>query len=289
VIGVLAVNENTLFISDYDRHIMRGISEIAHESQYNIMILDETVINKTTSLSGNLIYGHFLDGILIIGPDFRTKELVKTVHEIHQNNIPFIYVWRKSADVEASTVLIDNVQAAEQGVDYLISLGHKRIGYVSLGKDSLSGWERLQGYKKSLQKHHLPFDPALVRDDIKSFDPANLVNEKNLDKLLAVPNPPTALFVAFDPLAIAILNSLRKRGLSVPDDLSVLGFGNTMMTSYSNPQLTTINEPLEEIGKVSTQLLIDHINHINQKKTPQKDEKIVLETKLIKRGSCRAV
>jgi len=289
VIGVLAVNENTLFISDYDRHIMRGISEIAHESQYNIMIVDETVINKTTSLSGNLIYGHFLDGILIIGPDFRTKELVKTVHEIHQNNIPFIYVWRKSADVEASTVLIDNVQAAEQGVDYLISLGHKRIGYVSLGKDSLSGWERLQGYKKSLQKHHLPFDPALVRDDIKSFDPANLVNEKNLDKLLAVPNPPTALFVAFDPLAIAILNSLRKRGLSVPDDLSVLGFGNTMMTSYSNPQLTTINEPLEEIGKVSTQLLIDHINHINQKKTPQKDEKIVLETKLIKRGSCRAV
>jgi DNA-binding LacI/PurR family transcriptional regulator len=286
VIGVLAVNENTLFFSDYDHYIMRGIAEVAHESQYNIMILDQGVINKSTSFGGDLIFGNFLDGILIVGPDFKSANLIQTVREIHRNSVPFVYVWRKSADIEASTVLIDNVRAAEKGVEYLISLGHRRIGYVSLGQKSLSGHERLEGYKRALEKHHLPFDEALVRDDIKTFDPSNLVNEKNLDELLHVPDPPTALFVPFDPLAIAILNSLQKRGISVPEDVSVLGFGNTLMTSFSNPQLTTINEPLEEIGKKSAQLLIEQIAG---EKAPEHYERIVLDTHLIKRDSCRAM
>ncbi|NOY76724.1 MAG: LacI family transcriptional regulator [Calditrichaeota bacterium] len=286
VIGVLTVNENMLFVSDYDGRIMRGISAVAHESGYNIMILDEGIINKKTPLGGNLIYGRFLDGILIIGPDFKSKNLIKTIHEIHQNNIPFVYVWRKSADRDAPVVLLDNIQAAQMGVEYLISLGHRRIGYVSLGKDSLSGWERLEGYKRALEKHGLRYDETLVRDDIKISDGASLVNEKNLDKLLNLSNPPTALFVAFDPLAIAILNSLHKRGISVPDDISILGFGNTTMTSFSSPQLTTINEPLEEIGKHSAKLLL---NQIVQKNSGDNHKRIVVQTKLIERDSCRTL
>ena len=286
VIGVLTANENFLFTSDYDAHVMRGISAVAQDAGYNIMILDEGIIKRKTSFGVDIIYDNFLDGILIIGPDFRSEELTKTIKKIHQNNIPFVYAWRKSGDIEASVTLIDNTRAAQMGVEYLISLGHKRIGYVSLGKDSLSSWERFNGYKKAIEKHSIPFNENLVRDDVKTSNREQLVNEKNLDKLLNVPNPPPALFVGFDPLAIGIVNSLRKRGISVPGDMSVLGFGNTVMTSFSNPPLTTINEPLEEIGRNSTQILLENINKKNQDNNPKR---IVLETKLIERDSCKAI
>ncbi len=287
VVGVLAVNENSLFVSDYDTRVMEGISTVVHESGYHILVMDAGIVSHKKVSLGHALYSGFLDGMIIVGPDFVSEEMAQMIREIHRNGVPFVYAWRKSGDIDASVICIDNVQAARMGVEYLISLGHRRIGYVSFGDESLSGKERLQGYREALAKHDIPFDETLVWEDVRMFLPNKIVNEENLFRVLKQPNPPTALFVPFDPLAIGILNSLQKRGISVPEDLSILGFGDIMMASFSSPQLTTIREPLQEIGRHAAQTLVEQIE--NGKKEQKTIEKVLLSVELVVRESCRAV
>jgi len=285
VIGVLTVNENMLFISDYDGRIMRGISAVAQESGYNIMILDEGIINKKMPFGENMIYNDFLDGILIISPDAKNETLIKIVTKIQKNGTPFVYLWRKGGDKNASVIEIDNISSAEGATDYLISLGHKRIGFISLGERSLSGKERLIGYKNSLKKHNIRFDEALIKNDVfKSFSLEKMINEQNLLEVFSIPDPPTALFAVFDPLAIGIIHSLQKRGVKIPNDISIMGFGNTLMARYSNPPLTTMDEPLVELGKQSARILIEQIEGKNKE-----IKKVVLKSQLIVRESCRTI
>ncbi len=288
MIGVLTLNENSLFLSDYDARIMRGISAITHKSGYHIMILDEEIIRrKSASFGGNLVTGDFLDGILIFSPDAKNQYLSEIVDTIADSKIPFVYIWRKGSDRPASVVMVNNVKAAEAGTEYLISLGHRRIGFVSLGERSLSGRERLQGYSRALASHGIPLDEKLIRYDIfRSFAPEKMSDESRIYDLMDQPDPPTALFVVFDPLAISVMKVLQNRGISVPEDVSVLGFGNVMMSAYFNPALSTMNEPLEEFGRHAAQLLLAQIEN---KEERGNIKEVVLNAELIVRESCRKI
>ncbi len=288
VIGVLTLNENALFLSDYDGRIMKGISAVTHESGYHIMILDEEIISKkSASFGGNLITGSFLDGLLVFSPDAKNQRLTEIVDTLSDSKIPFVYIWRKGANRPASVVMVNNVKAAEVGTEYLISLGHRRIGFISLGKNSLSGRERLSGYMRALSKNHIPIDEELIRHDIfRSFAPEKMSDESRIFDLMDHPDPPTALFVVFDPLAISVMRVLQNKGISVPGDVSVLGFGNVMMSAYSNPALSTMNEPLEEFGQHAAQMLVEQIEN-EEKQAPVKE--VVLDSELIVRESCRAI
>ncbi len=288
VLGVLTVNEKSLFLSDYDGRIMQGISAVAHENGYNIMILDEGLLSrKGISGGSNLITGKFLDGLMIFSPDTEDPRLRAIVDIVSDAGIPFVYVWRKGGERPASTVMVDNVKAAEVGTEYLISLGHRRIAFVSLGERSFSGQERLQGYIRTLTAHGISIDERLIRQDIfKSFVPERMSDESRIMDLMNQPQPPTALFVVFDPLAINIMKVLQKEGYSVPQDVSVLGFGNVTMSAYAQPSLSTLNEPLEEFGKHAAQLLVEQIE--NRDGTNGIRE-VVLNAELVIRESCRAV
>ncbi len=288
VLGVLTVNENSLFLSDYDGRIMQGISAVAHKNGYNIMILDEGILSrKGISGGSNLITGKFLDGLLIFSPDTEDPQLNALVNVVGDTGIPFVYVWRRGSGRPASTVMVDNVKAAEIGTEYLISLGHRRIGFVSLGERSFSGRERLQGYVRALTAHGIPIDNRLIRQDIfKSFAPENMSDESRVLDLMSQPHPPTALFVVFDPLAINMMKVLQKAGYSIPGDVSVLGFGNVTMSAYAQPSLSTLNEPLEEFGRHATQLLVEQIE--NRDGTAGIRE-VVLNAELVIRESCQAM
>jgi LacI family transcriptional regulator len=136
--------------------------------------------------------------------------------------------------------------------DHLIRLGHRRIAYIGGQSASSPNQARLHGYRAALENAGLAHDPALVRHG--AFDFASGVTLGG--ELLDSPAPPTAVFAGCDPTAVGVLAAAQSRGLRVPDDLSVVGFDDTYLTEWSRPTLTTVRQPLREMGRVALRSLL---------------------------------
>jgi LacI family transcriptional regulator len=135
---------------------------------------------------------------------------------------------------------------------HLIDLGHRRIAFVGGPANTACSQARLHGYRAALENNGLPFDPALVSQG--GFNHEN--GYQRAERLLSMPKPPTAVFAACDPIAFGVMEMARLRGLSVPDDLSVVGFDDTYVSSWSCPPLTTVHQPLQEMGRAAVRVLL---------------------------------
>ena len=136
--------------------------------------------------------------------------------------------------------------------------------------------DRLDGYKSALRTHHFPEDPRLIFEG--TF--AQLDGYAGASALLDIDHPPTAIFASNDAMAMGAMDAVRSRGLRIPDDVSILGFDDVPQAALVRPALTTVRQPLEQMGGVATQMLLDLL------KNPDKHhERIELPTELIVRGS----
>jgi DNA-binding LacI/PurR family transcriptional regulator len=170
---------------------------------------------------------------------------------------------------------IDNFYGGSLVMEHLVALGHKRIAYI--GKPSLiSSIERMNSHQAVLQKYGLPYDPSLVL--ITNTSSIEDGYETTL-QLLRHPNRPTAIFLANDIMAIGAIQAIRKAGLKVPEDISVAGFDDISLASYSNPPLTTVRQPAFEKGVMATRLLIQSLE---KQEIPSSK---ILEVELVVRGS----
>jgi LacI family transcriptional regulator len=170
-----------------------------------------------------------------------------------------------------------NWQGAYNATEYLIKLGHVRIGFITGSMDLGCSGDRLDGYRSALRTHHIPFAPELVYEgDFQQLD-----GYAGTQALLDVPVPPTAIFASNDVMAMGVMDAVRSRGLRVPEDVSVIGFDDIPQSSMVHPALTTVNQPLEKMGRVATQKLLDLLQKPNSEA-----ERIELPTELIIRDSC---
>ncbi len=135
---------------------------------------------------------------------------------------------------------------------HLIDLGHSRIAFVGGPANTACSQARLHGYRAALENNGLPFDPALVSHG--GFNHEN--GYERAERLLSLASPPTAVFTACDPIAFGVMQMARQRGLSVPDDLSVVGFDDTYVAGWSTPPLTTVHQPLQEMGRAAVRVLL---------------------------------
>lgn len=178
------------------------------------------------------------------------------------------------------TVASDSLAGAIAATEHLISLGHRRIGHLSGRPDLWSSEQREEGYRQALERAGIPFDPTLVR--IGGYDPDTA--RQPAREVLSVPNPPTAIFAANDLSAIQTMEVAAELGLTVPDDLSVVGFDNIPESTFVDPPLTTIDQSIQDMGYEATLMLIRIINEPNSGPTH-----LTLPTELIIRQSCRAI
>jgi len=149
------------------------------------------------------------------------------------------------------SVLPDNTDGAFDGVSQLIQLGHRRIGYIDGSPEFFNARERFDGYRKALLYTGLPFDPTLVR-------PGNWTYESGtrcMEELLALPDPPTAVFAASDMMAIGAMEAIRRAGLSVPGDISVIGFDGIDACTLCSPQLSSIAISAKQMAQVACEQL----------------------------------
>ena len=164
--------------------------------------------------------------------------------------------------------------------DYLIGLGHRRIGFIGGRPDLQCAQRRLQGYQYTLRQANIPLDPALIA----AGDFTKETGQECARQLLSLPEPPTAIFAANDQSAMGAIKAARNAGLRVPDDLSVIGFDNIPEAAYFDPALTTIDQFMERMGYTATETLIDLVQG-----KPLERELHKVPTQLIVRDSCQTI
>ena len=153
---------------------------------------------------------------------------------------------------EVPTVDADNRRGAQLATQHLLDLGHRRIGFVGGRVDLESARLRELGYTETMERAGLPVDPDHVRTGSYDTDQSHAAAAE----LLSLPDPPTALFAANDLSAIAVMEEAATRGLRVPENLSVVGFDDVPESAMVKPGLTTVHQPIQEMGERAVQLLL---------------------------------
>jgi LacI family transcriptional regulator len=182
--------------------------------------------------------------------------------------------------MDVACVDIDNVAAAHLAVSHLFGLGHRRIGMIVHAPLAYTAAAaRLEGYQQVLLEQALPFDEQLVA--MADYTP--LSGERAMDQLLALEDPPSAVFVSSDTVAVGAVHSAKRAGLRIPDDLALVGFDDIPMAVYQAPPLTTVRLPAYGLGWAAADLLV---RLIGQERVNERT--VLLEAELIVRASCGA-
>lgn len=222
--------------------------------------------------SSSLKHLNNVDGVIISC----FPRIENIIHEINQH-VPVVVMDNSSSDKTIPSIIIDNFNAVSASVDYLCSLGHKRIGFMTGLEDSDVGKNRYAGYQSGLTNHGIKLNEKLVFRGDYSFESGT----KGADYFLSLKNPPTAIICANDAMAIALIREAVQRGLNVPDDVSVMGFDDISVASHITPPLTTLAAPIEEITELAIKMLV---RMINGEKSESKH--IALPAIPVIRGSC---
>lgn len=206
----------------------------------------------------------------------------ETMHFDHfekviQRRTPLIFFDRES-DFESHSVCIDHYLSAKMAVKHLIEMGCTRIAHLKGPEGLAVSQSRLNGYLDTLKEHNLPIDDQLIQPagfrGLKAVFPTR--------KLLSLNKIPDGIFAANDQVAVAVMHTIQSHGLSVPDDIAVIGFDNEPNTAFLNPSLSTIYQPRTSLGEEVARTFLNHINH-TEGDYPQQN--IVLPTQLIIRNS----
>ena len=214
------------------------------------------------------------DGLLMILP----MDPEAYAESIQRRDFPYVIVDHTGVDEQGPAVGTTNRLGAIEATRYLLSLGHRRIGFITGIPEMGCAQERRVGYQEALLAAGLRYDAALVQEG--NF--RQPLAYECTRRLLALPEPPTAIFAANDISAYGVMDAVRDAGLRIPDHVSVVGFDDIPSSLHSNPPLTTIRQPMREMGRLATRMLFELIEN------PKRGvERIDLPTELVIRSTCR--
>jgi LacI family transcriptional regulator len=268
VIGVLAPDLGTGYIGE----ILHGIDTELGLHQLDLMLFTthRTAV-KEANYVANMVQG-MVDGLLLVLP----RNPADYTGTLTARNFPTVLIDHQGTGNLCPAVGATNWQGAYHATEYLIKLGHTRIGFITGSMDLGAAIDRLDGYKSALRVHHIPEDPQLIYQG-SFFQPDGYAGGS---ALLESDHPPTAIFASNDVMAMGVMDAIRSRGLRIPEDVSILGFDDIPQAAMVRPALTTVRQPLEQMGRLATQMLIDQL------KNPEKQiGRIELPTQLIVRDS----
>lgn len=271
-IGVIIPKLNSHFMSS----ALTGMEKIVNENDYNLIISQSFETFEKEVSNAETMFKSRVDG-LIVSLAYNTTSL-SHFDRFTEKNIPIIF-FDRVADYHSSTnILIDNFKAGFRAVTHLLDQGCKRIIHIT-GNQARNVYEdRLRGYKKGLEDRNIPFNSNYIIE--------NKLNDKDgveaAHQILEMTPRPEAIFAANDSCAVSCMITLKEHGITIPDDIAVVGFNNDPISRFVEPKLTTINYHGEEMGKVVGLNLINHLkgsDHIGA------TNKIILNSELIVRQS----
>ena len=239
--------------SSFYPEILQGIQEILTEKKYNSIICLSHESYENEIANCNQLINYRVDGVLAS----ITSKTIDSNHlqQFKERNIPIVFINRAPENFKASSVTVNNYEAGCKAVEYLIERGCKRIAHVAGPTNLKFSKERLKGYYDTLIKYDIDIDQDLI-----VFNDLYTQNSKECIKyLLDQKNRPDGVFVYTDFIGIELINAAKERGISIPNQLHIVGMGNSPVSSIIEPKLTTLSGPTIEMGKIATELLIDQI------------------------------
>lgn len=255
--------------SPYYSLIFNAIEKEAAKNDYSVIYISNMGEDKIANIISKL------DGV--IASCFPRIENI--IHEIN-HSVPVVVIDNSSADKTIPSVIIDNFNAVSDSVDFICSLDHKRIGFMNGLEDSDVGKNRYAGFINGLSKNRIKLDESLIFLGDYSYESGM----QGAEYFLSLKNRPSAILCANDSMAIGMIKRLHLSGLSVPGDISVMGFDDIEVSSLIIPALTTVTAPVHEMAKRTVEML----HHLIQGK--ELDNKhIALSAQLAIRKSCAEV
>jgi len=271
IIDVLVPGLDTLYAIE----IVRGVEEVLERTELRLAL---TATHDTFQLAQRwltkVVNGGATDGAILVLAHGQQQYF----DTLRRQNIPFVVIdQRGELDSDIPSVGATNWFGGRTATEHLISLGHQRIAVISGLAAMRASRDRIAGYRAALEDAGIPVDPELIR-------PGDFCQQAGYEQacaLLDLPEPPTAIFAGNDMQAMGVYGALRARGLNVPDSMSVVGFDDIPIASIVTPALTTVRQPLIEMGRVGTTMLLRLIAG-----EPLDSIRVELTTNLIVRDSC---
>jgi LacI family transcriptional regulator len=248
-VGVIIPDISHTFFGD----LTRGIEDIATMYKYNI-ILSNSDQNKDKELHLlNTMLGKQVDGIVFMSGNITPEH----VEEFEKSDVPIVLAGSIEASEKIPSVNIDYEQAAFDVTTKFIEKGHKNIAFV-IGPlyEPINRHKKLSGYKRALQEAGIDYREELVVEGDDSYDSGI----EAFEKLIEITDKPTAIFVGSDEMALGVVHGAEDKGYKIPEEFEVISSDNTRLTLMVRPQLTTVVQPLYDIGAVAMRLLTKYMN-----------------------------
>jgi len=252
-IGVVVTTIADPFIAE----VVSGIEEVANDHGYSVFLANSNADPDREVKVVHSFHERRVDGILVTAS--RVGALY--IPLLAQLKVPIVLINNQHLGEFVHSVMIDNVAASREATQHLIRLGHRRIAYIGDRFGFQSNTERFAGYRQALDMADLPFLPELVaHGDGKAEG-----GRQAMENLLVLPAPPTAVFCYNDMSALGALRVIQARGGRVPEDLSLVGFDDLFVASYTHPPLTTIRQPMRPMGRMAMEILLKLFSGVNSK------------------------
>ena len=257
--------------------VVRAAEEVARRADYHVILCDTRAdLSAERDVIEELI-AHRVEGMVIAPVSDRSATHLRRLAEF---GVPFVLIDRTIPGVDCDVVLGDSSGGARQLVDHLVSLGHRRIGFIVESDDVSTARDRRRGYEAALTAAGIAFDPALVAQ--AAPDPSG--GSAGMTRLLELEDRPTAVFTVNNLVALGAIEAVRAAGLEVPDDVALMCFDDIEYASRLYPFLTAMEQPAQTFGTLGTQLLLERI----EGRGPERRHEIVLPGEFIIRKSCGA-
>ncbi|MGC5325086.1 LacI family DNA-binding transcriptional regulator [Brevibacillus sp. SYSU BS000544] len=261
---------SNIFFSD----IIRGIETVAQQNGYYVLLGNTHNDIQSEIDYIEMVKEKLADGVILLTARIPKEEIISISQEL-----PVVLACEYVDGADIPTVTIDNISSARKVVNHLVALGHQRIGFISGPLNVILSRDRLKGYRQALLAHDIPVDESLIQEgDFRIESGYQMAS-----RLLALSQPPTAIFAANDEMAIGAIQSIKEKGFQVPQDIAVVGFDNIRITTIVEPALTTVNQPKFAIGCKAMEILLKIMNN-----EPIERKQIVLDDELVIRQSCGA-
>jgi LacI family transcriptional regulator len=277
IVGVIIPEAvSTLFTDPFFAHLLCGITQTCNSQHYYLMLSLFNDPAGPEEMYRRVVHSGHLDGVLVAS----TRVDDPLLSRLLDDGVPFVLVGRHP-DERVNYVDVDNVASARMAVEHLARLGHRRIGTITGPRNMTSGEDRLAGYLQALEARRLAVEDDLVVEG--DFSEAS--GEAAARRLLW--QSVTAIFAASDMMAVGALKAIREAGLRVPEDVALVGFDDVSIASALQPALTTVRQPIEQLGSMGAELLLSLLENPPDGSAPA--HRIVLPGKLVVRESCGAL
>ena len=255
--------------------VARGIEDTSFAQNYSVILCNSDGDLKKQLAYTNVLIENRVAGILFVAAGISTE----LVNDLRRRRVPLVVVDREIPGAEVDTVLTNHAQGGRLATQHLVDLGHKRIACISGSSEVSPSGQRLIGYREVLEANGFPFDENLVLKGDFKYESGYEATRR----ILGIQKPPTAIFACNDLMAVGCISAAAELNVRVPDDLSVVGFDNVRLASFTHPPLTTVAQPIYEIGVIATEMLFQRICDLD---APPRFER--LDTELCVRKSTAA-